>query len=78
MTNFKLSKLKEFADNNFEFNENDGKFFERVGNAVGKGELAHYEQFLLLPQSFQKTCTADILKEGLVWERVTWCLLGNE
>ena len=28
-------------------------------NTVGKGEIAHYEQFLLFPQCFQKTCTAD-------------------
>ena len=26
---------------------------------VGKGEIARYEQFLLSPQCFQKTCTAD-------------------
>ena len=25
----------------------------------GKGEIARNEQFLLFPQSFQKTCTAD-------------------
>ena len=25
----------------------------------GKGEIAHYEQFLLFPQCFQTTCTAD-------------------
>ena len=24
-----------------------------------KGEIAHYEQFHLFPQCFQKTCTAD-------------------
>ena len=29
-----------------------------------------YEQFLLFPQCFQKTCTADTLKPGLVWERI--------
>ena len=27
-------------------------------NAVGKGEIAHYEQFLLFPQCFQRTYTA--------------------
>ena len=64
------SKLKEFADDNFEFDENCGKFSERVENTVGKGEIARYEQFLLFPQCFQKTCTADTLKPGLVWERV--------
>ena len=26
---------------------------------VVKGEIAHYEQFLLLPLCFPKTCTAD-------------------
>ena len=26
---------------------------------LGKGEIAHYEQFLLFPQCFQKTCIAD-------------------
>ena len=38
---------------------------ERVKNTVGKGEIAHYKQFLLFPQCFQKTCTADTLKQGL-------------
>ena len=53
------SKLKEFADDNFKFNENGRKFSERVENNAGKGEIAHYEQFLLFPQSFQKTLTAN-------------------
>ena len=30
-----------------------------VENPEGKGEIARYEQFLLFPQCFQKTCTAD-------------------
>ena len=37
---------------------------------MGQGEIARYEQFLLFPQCFQKTCMADTLKPGLVWERV--------
>ena len=53
------SKLKEVADNNFKFYENGTKFSEWLGNNVGKGEIARYEQFLLFPQCFQKTCTAD-------------------
>ena len=53
------SKLKEFADNSFNFDENDRKLFKQVENTVGKGEIACYEQFLLFPQCFQKTCTAD-------------------
>ena len=53
------SKQKEFADDNFRFNKNGGKFSKKVENTVGKGEIARYEQFLLFPQCFQKTCTAD-------------------
>ena len=30
--------LKEFADDNFRYNENGRKFSKRVGNTVGKGE----------------------------------------
>ena len=31
------SKLKEFTDNNFKFDENDRKFSKWVENTVGKG-----------------------------------------
>ena len=30
-----------------------------VENIAGKGEIAHYEQFLLFPQCFRKSCNAD-------------------
>ena len=53
------SKLKEFADDSSKFEENGKKLSKRVENTVGKGEIAHYEQFLFFPQCFQKTCTAD-------------------
>ena len=46
------------------------KFFKRVENTVGKGEIARYEQFLLFPQRFQKTSTTDTYKPGLVLKRV--------
>ena len=45
-------KFKVFADNNFEFDENGRKFFKPLEKAVGKGEIARYEQFLLFPQFF--------------------------
>ena len=51
--------LKEFADDNFKFDENGRKFFKWVENTAGKGEIARNEQFLLFPQCFQKACTAD-------------------
>ena len=53
------SKLKECADDNFKFDENGRKLSKRVEKIVEKGEIAHYEQFLLFPQCFQKTCTED-------------------
>ena len=39
--------------------------FQSSENTLGKGEIACYKQFLLFPQCFQKTCTADKLKPGL-------------
>ena len=53
------SKLKEFADDNFKIDENGTQFSERIASTMEKGEIAHYEQFLLFPQYFQKTCTED-------------------
>ena len=44
------SKLKEFADDNLEFNEKGGEVSKRVENTVGKGEIARDEPFLLSPQ----------------------------
>ena len=49
-----ISKLKEFADDNFKLDKNGRKFSKRVENTVGKGEIARNEQFLLFPQCFQK------------------------
>ena len=37
------SKLKEFADNNFGFDENGRKLSKRLENTEGKGEIACYE-----------------------------------
>ena len=46
------SKLKEFADDNFKFDENGRNLSKCVENTVGKGEIARYEQFLLFPRCF--------------------------
>ena len=59
-----------FADDNIRFDENGRKFPKRIENTVGKGEIAHYKQFLLLPQCFQKTYAAYTYKPGLVWKMV--------
>ena len=64
------SKLKEFADDNFKFDENGGKLSKRVENTVGKGEIARNEQFLLFAQCFQKACFLGASKGVIVWEWV--------
>ena len=69
-TNLDSSKLKEFADDNFKFDENGRKLSKQVENNVGKGEIAHYEQFLLFPQCFQKACFPGASKGVTVWEWV--------
>ena len=40
------SKRNKFADIDFKFDDNGGKFSKRVEN-LGKGEIPLYEQFLL-------------------------------
>ena len=50
---------KSSADNNFEFDENSGKFSKWVENTVEKGEIARHEQFLPFSQSFLKICATD-------------------
>ena len=67
---FYSSKLEEFADNNFKFNENGRNLSKQVENTVGKGEIALYEQFLLIPQCFQKACFPEASKGVIVWEWV--------
>ena len=64
------SKLKEFADGNFEFDDNGKKFSQRVENTVGKGEIARYEQFFPLPTVFSKDLYYRHIKPGLIWKRV--------
>ena len=64
------SKLKDFANDNFKFDENGTKLSRRVENTVGKGEIARYEQFLHFPQCFQKACFPGASKGVIVWEWV--------
>ena len=37
------------------------KLSARVGNIVGKGEIARYDKFLLFPQCLQKQSVVDVL-----------------
>ena len=46
-------------------------------NTVGKGEIARYEQFLLLPQCFQMACFRGTSKGVVVWEWVNPSLIHS-
>ena len=63
-------KLKQSADDKFEFDVNSSKFSKWVENTVGKGEIARCEQFLLFPKCFQKTCFPGASKGVVVLEWV--------
>ena len=60
--------MKDFADDNFKFDENGRQLSKWVENTVGKGEIAHNKQFLLFPQCFQKACLPGASKGVIVWE----------
>ena len=54
------SELKKFADDNFKFVENGDEFPQKGKKHCRKRRnRSLYEQSILFPQSFQKTCTAD-------------------
>ena len=58
-THFRPFQAERVSSQQFSLHESGRKFFRRIENTVGKGEIALYEQFLLFPQCFHKTCTAD-------------------
>ena len=66
MTNFRLFQTERVCRR--QFDENGRKLSKQEENTVGKGEIAHYEQFLLFPQCFQKTCFPGASKGVIVWE----------
>ena len=41
---------------------------QNIENIVAKGEIAHYEQFLILPQLFQNTSDAEASESVCMWE----------
>ena len=49
---------------------NVGKLLKIVENIAAKGEIASFEQFLLLPQCSQKSSAAEASESIYIWERV--------
>ena len=65
------SKLKGFADDNFEFDENGRKFSKRVEKHCGERRYCLLQAISPFPTMFSKTCRLfDTQKARLIWERV--------
>ena len=62
------SKLKEFSDDNSKFDEKGEKLSKQVENTVGKGEIAHYEQFLLFPVFSKDLYCRQLKTRGCLWK----------
>ena len=59
------SKLKEIANNNFEFGENGKKFFKQVDKTVGNVEIVPCEQFLFSHTIFKRLVLPTCKNQGL-------------
>ena len=70
-------KLQEFADDNFKLDENGRKFAKKVGNTVGKGEIARYEQFLLSHIVFKRIVLQTCKNQALFGKGLTLFLERN-
>ena len=65
------SKLKECADENFEFYQNSRKVSEMMEN-TGKRRNCSLRAISPLPTVFSKDLYSRHLKPGLFWEKVNW------
>ena len=52
MANLRLFQTERICKQQLKFDENSGELSKWLENTEGKGEIAHYEQFLLFPQCF--------------------------
>ena len=68
--NFRLLKLKAFADDKINVNQQFKFHMGRLENIAGKGENAGYQYFLLFPQCFQKASFSGSLKVVKSWDCV--------
>ena len=56
MTNFRLFQTERVCRRQFQILRKWQKAIQMGRKPVGKGEIAHYKQFLLFPQCFLKAC----------------------
>ena len=69
-TNFRLFQTERVCRRQFQIGRKWKTVIQTGRKAVGKGEIARYEQFLLFPQCFQKACFPGASKGVIVWEWV--------
>ena len=65
------SKLKEFAEDKFKCDENDGKFSKRVENTVGKGEMLVTSNFSFSYSVFKRLVLQTRKNQGLFGKGLT-------
>ena len=65
-----LPKFKAFADDKIIRTQKLKFTLGRIVKIVEKGENAGYQDLLLFPQGFQKLFFPEVLKVGIVWQRV--------
>ena len=58
-TNLDSSKLKEYADDNFKFDENGRKLSKRVENTVAKGEMLVTSNFSFFHSVFKRLVSQE-------------------
>ena len=74
--------MKEFAEDNFEFDENGGAFSKRVENTAGKGEIASTETVLCVRKSCTKKGRSRIslayfglcFNKLMLWQKGALCI----
>ena len=71
------SKLKEFADDNFQFDVIGRKFSKQVENTVGKGEIAQHKQFLLFPVFAKDLCCRYVKTRAFNGKGLSTILTGK-
>ena len=67
MTNNRLFKWKDFADDNFKFNESGRKFSKRVGNSMVKEKLLDTSNFSFSRIVFKRLVLQTLENEVLFW-----------
>ena len=71
------SKMKRFADNNIEFDENGRKLSKWVENTVGKGEIARMSNFSFSRSVFKRLLLQKHKNQGLFGKGLNKRLLNS-